>query len=264
MDRIASLQAILVKTVRTDSELFTLKDSTKDIEFFLKLKQDHGTDELHSSLCRVMQTVQFEAGEVIFHFGDRGDHFFIVLEGKVEIKVPPKNESTQRDSLVSTLSRVSFMSKQSSEVTAAFQRRFTRTKLFIPNEVPANPRDESDFTKVAELGPGKSFGELALMKGGGLFRNASVKCLELTTLLTITRDDFNKLLGSLQEKRLHEKITFLSKVEGFKSMSKGALHKLSYYFTLKHYRRGEQVYREGQDPDNVYVVLSGEFEVSPI
>lgn len=264
MERAALLRAILEKTVRTDSELFTLKDSTKDVEFFLKLKQDHGTDELHSSLCKVMQTAQFDAGEFIFHFGDRGDHFFIILEGQVEIRVPPKNESTQQDSLIKTISKASFNSRRTSDVTAAFQRRFLRTKLFVPNEVPANPRDEGDFIKVAELGPGKSFGELALMKGGGLFRNASVKCLEVTTVLTITRSDFNKLLGNLEERRLHEKVTFLSNVQGFQSLSKGALNKLSYYFTLKHYRRGEQVYREGQEPDNVYIAISGEFEVRPI
>mmetsp|Transcript_31922 Transcript_31922/g.54991 ORF Transcript_31922/g.54991 Transcript_31922/m.54991 type:complete len:509 (+) Transcript_31922:1417-2943(+) len=278
MEKIFRLREILEKPIKTENELNVLRDTTKDIDFFRKLKEDHGTDELHTSCCKVMKTSAFEAGEYIFHFGDRGENFCIILEGRIEIFVPPKNtkpdnaaeqpsqndqneQPTHRDSMISTLSRASMISRRSSDLSSIFLRRLQRSRIFKPSEIPFNPQNETNFIKVAELGVGGSFGELALLKGGNV-RNASVKCIEATTLLTLSRSDFNKILGNLEEKRLNEKVSFLSHVQCLKNLSKGALYKLSYYFTMKHFKRGDEVYKEGEESSKVYVVVTGEFQFS--
>lgn len=273
MEQIEKVKAILDKTLRSEAELIFLKDYTKDIEFFRKLKEDNGTDELHASCCKVMRLSCFEVGEYVFHFGDRGDNYYITLEGMVEITVPPSKNSipetapdptnapqqpeAERGSFIAKLARAS---RRTSVLSAVFLRRMNRSKIFVPSEFPLHPQDESKFIKVADLGPGRGFGELALLKG--MVRNASVKCITPTTLLSLSREDFTKLLGNLEEKRLNEKVAFLSHVQCFKNLSKGAMFKLSYYFTLRSIKRGEVVYREGDEAEKVYVILSGEFQFS--
>ena len=39
-------------------------------------------------LCSELQYEFFSAGETIFNYGDFGNKFYIILKGKVEIKVP--------------------------------------------------------------------------------------------------------------------------------------------------------------------------------
>jgi CRP-like cAMP-binding protein len=56
-------------------------------------------------------------------------------------------------------------------------------------------RTGNDEQVLATLGPGQYFGEVALLKGSG--RNATVRAVEDTTVLSIARKDFTALVENL-------------------------------------------------------------------
>src|SRR4029079_16775254 len=56
-------------------------------------------------------------------------------------------------------------------------------------------RSGSDEKVLATLGPGQYFGEVALLESSG--RNATVRAVEDTTVLSIARKDFTALVESL-------------------------------------------------------------------
>jgi len=67
-----------------------------------------------------------------------------------------------------------------------------RVEVLAEAEAPAAP--QSPVHRIAELGPGKAFGEMALLSGHS--RTATIRAIEDTSLLEIAKDDFERLIAS--------------------------------------------------------------------
>ena len=65
-----------------------------------------------------------------------------------------------------------------------------------------------------------------------------------------------------QEILLLEKIDLLKNLEIFRNWSRKALNTAARAFDKLLFRKGEIVYREGENPDSVFIVASGEFKLS--
>lgn len=127
-------QASLVKAItilkkkpveRTAADVGELIEATKSIKFFKTLELDEG-ESVHSDCCKVLQFREYEKGEFIFNYGEPGDSFCIIIQGKVKILVP------------------------------ALRKR--------PQLLHLNYKPES-LQVVETLEAGASFGELALLRG---------------------------------------------------------------------------------------------------
>merc|ERR1719160_1635950 len=70
-------------------ELVQMQDAT----FILSL-----SSSVQTEVCRRLGLENFGTGERIFDYGDEGDKFYIILEGRVSIEVPRRNDNdpTQR------------------------------------------------------------------------------------------------------------------------------------------------------------------------
>ncbi|MBD3169090.1 MAG: mechanosensitive ion channel [candidate division Zixibacteria bacterium] len=80
--------------------------------------------------------------------------------------------------------------------------------LIVSGRVKIVVKDERGYeTDVAELGPGEAFGEMSLFTGEN--RAATVRCLEDSSLIEITKENFKNIL--LKDTSLVEKIA--SKIE---------------------------------------------------
>lgn len=141
-----------------------------------------------------------------------GNKFYIILDGKVDVQVPPNSE---------------------------------------------NPHD---FISVATLGSGSAFGDLALLKDHP--RNATVTCLTDCHMAVLIKEDYLRILGKIAEKKISDFVEFLKEIPIFRSWYKKNLESLYYYFKPQAYNRKNVIYSIGSNPTHVYIVKSGEFEIS--
>lgn len=118
---------------------------------------------------------------------------------------------------------------------------------------------DRSIQEVRTYGPGDSFGELALLQNQP--RAASIQCKTLCHFAVLRREDHEKTLHRLQKKKLDEKVEFLLGQPMFKSWSKGAMTKLSYYFNERNYAWKQVVYRVGDPANDVFFIKKGEFRL---
>ena len=92
-----------------------------------------------------------------------------------------------------------------------------------------------------------------------MFRNATIKAKEPTHLACMDRVSYTKTLKVLEERKLSEVLEFLHSLPFFTNWSNTALTKVKYNFVLKDCIRNTIVYKQGDLPSKVYVIVQGEF-----
>lgn len=84
-----ALKQVLLKPPkeRTAKLIQYLQQSTKDLRFFTKLGE-----EVHYLCCQCMSYQSFPGDQFLFHQGDPGSQFYIVLNGKCSVMLPARVE----------------------------------------------------------------------------------------------------------------------------------------------------------------------------
>lgn len=65
---------------------------TANVKFFQKITEEHKSSEIHRECCEVMTIENFEKNDVVIHFGDIGEKFYIILTGSATILIPSKKK----------------------------------------------------------------------------------------------------------------------------------------------------------------------------
>lgn len=78
----------------------------------------------------------------------------------------------------------------------------------------------------------------------------------------MSKDDYEKVLQKIELKKINKNIEFMHQLPFFKVWTKTALSKLQYSFEEKMFLRNQIIYREGEESDTVYIIKSGDFEVT--
>ncbi|KAH7412001.1 cyclic nucleotide-binding-like protein [Phaeosphaeria sp. MPI-PUGE-AT-0046c] len=114
-------------------------------------------------------------------------------------------------------------------------------------------------TKVGTVGPGGSFGELALMYNAP--RAATVMSSEPSTLWALDRVTFRRILmdSAFQRRRLYE--GFLEEVPLLSSLTPYERSKIADALETKKYPPGTIIIQEGDVGESFYILESGEAEV---
>ena len=126
-------------------------------------------------------------------------------------------------------------------------------------KVNRRPDGKPEYSQLAVLTAGSSFGELALISNQP--RAASILCREATHLAVLERDEYRRILGRIDNDKLEAKVQLLQKHPAFCTLSKSAIQRISYFFTEKAFKRKQIVFRAGQDANFVYLVKSGDFQL---
>jgi hypothetical protein len=64
----------------------------KEVKFFKEIKDL--TMEKYDRICRCLKFQVLEKNETVFHYGSFGEEFFVIISGKVEVRIPnPKIEN---------------------------------------------------------------------------------------------------------------------------------------------------------------------------
>jgi len=90
------LKRILQKTPnnRNDFDIDYLASIVQDVEFFQKLVQEASPKHL-KSCCKYMFYERHASESYVFHHGEKGKNFYIILSGEVCLEVPKKDGSTK-------------------------------------------------------------------------------------------------------------------------------------------------------------------------
>ena len=119
---------------------------------------------------------------------------------------------------------------------------------------------KTEYTQLTMLRSGESFGELALISNKP--RAASILIREQTALAVLERTDYLRLLSRIQDARLSQRVELLQRHPAFSSWSKNSLQKLSYFFKLHTYKRKQVLFRAGQPASEVFLIQSGDFQLT--
>ena len=118
----------------------------------------------------------------------------------------------------------------------------------------------SNGTELARLGPGKYFGELALIEDAP--RKATVTATSACKCWTLDRHNFKSLFGSMDE-AVNESvgIQMLQKVKLLEALSERQLQEVSRCLVSKLYVEGEMIIKQGDVGDCFYLIAEGEVSV---
>jgi cGMP-dependent protein kinase len=182
-------------------------------------------------LASCMLEMRYSSDERVFSKGDVGDAFFVVMEGMFHVT----DENEEEDDTISTTTI-------SSSTTGGDKVTRKRKKL------------------LAECGPGKCFGELALLRRQP--RAATVTAImEDSVALMCKKEAFEAHLGSLQEIQLMWRVEALRKVPilgilGHKQRSRVA--KLMEQHEVVVLKDGDMLVNKGDRLTMLYLVERGE------
>ena len=113
--------------------------------------------------------------------------------------------------------------------------------------------------EVNILSSGEVFGELSILSDKP--RAATIIAKTRVVLGVLSKDSFQKLIGSFTERRLNDKIDFLQSLPIFKSWSKIFLLKVSFYFSLRRMSWNQVLFREGSPSNSIYFIKEGDIMV---
>lgn len=81
---------------RSPAQLQTLVDSTKHIKFFAELTASEGQDA-HRQCVQTMSYLSIKTGQFLFHAGEEGGCFYIILNGSVAVLAPYRKKEGKVD-----------------------------------------------------------------------------------------------------------------------------------------------------------------------
>jgi len=220
--------------LRSSRELSVVLKATKDIEFFAELTREEGSTA-HELCCEVMTLEKHPPGSVITKIGEKGEKFYVILQGKVSVNIPDPQTRMPTETEEPQTSESSFYSE--------------------PNESSVY----AGYIEIAELEQGSSFGAFALLYDKP--RSATVITKEVTYLAVLAKEDFQRVLGSISRKRANEKIEFLYSMPFFRDWTRIGVFKLSFFLKNRTLKRKQVLYQEGDPVEWVYFVKEGEFKV---
>ncbi|GLC68711.1 cGMP-dependent protein kinase [Pleodorina starrii] len=113
--------------------------------------------------------------------------------------------------------------------------------------------------ELARVGEGGCFGELALLRSD--VRAATVKAVADSSVLTLSRDEFTRLLGNLSQLRSVWRLEALKKVPLLTALDAATRSSLAAALRSVNFSSSEDVIRQGDIGDRFYIVERGELGV---
>ena len=241
---------------RDDATVDTLCQLTKDNKFLAGLPSS-----IHRELCKAMTYTKYNKDSVVFSQGDVGDSFYIIITGTLSVHVKSHDSIADRRDAATSIKRDRRRSSLNSFASVAMA-----AMADAGLEATARRRTASMTDPTAIFGPsvalvrsGDSFGELSLIQGAP--RAATCITREVCEFLVISKSAYDEVLADLHARELTEKISALRHIPPLQDWSETKLLKISYTFVKRTYHRGRMIVQEGDNPSNLYIIISGECRV---
>jgi len=127
------------KEERQENDIQAVVEAIKTIKFFQDLKrEDVDFDDFLVTIYEVLNHEHFHKQEAVFHFGERGTKFYVIIKGSVDVYVPKSREEVEK-SLVEKKERPD----------GHWKRRLSRFRNSTPQEAAAPEKNSNGNGSVS-------------------------------------------------------------------------------------------------------------------
>ena len=251
---------------RTDVENRMIADYlSHNYEYFKKIKET--SQKRFLKLINVLRFETYLPNELIININFDEDRFFIVFEGSVFVY---RQNFYEKEMKLGDFCNYLFFIKKKDE--NQYLRLIHKNKHFGINfeEITENPFFNKfkikkfifsieELEEIGQFGDGYVFGEMNLMRKKK--QNMLVKSLVKTDVISVSKFDFNRILKTLEEKRL-ELLSerFKKKFNMFKFWSMEQLITLFNYCSYTVFHKDDYIYKQNEPSQYIYFIEKGKFE----
>ena len=242
---------------------------SEKIDYFKKLKDD-GQISKSEKIVSVLNLEKYNPNQYIMKFGEEGDKFYIVLKGKVALYKPIYN---RKEMTLQKYTDLMYDIKYHELDQLKFDRMIEKNNhLIIDVEIlfkldsNAQSMKQKSYFFIEEdqllgiFSDGFPFGEIALMKN--CTRNASVKAIDETYCISLTKSDYNKIIRELEQKRLEKSLNMFKRdFPLFENWPNNLMLKIFNSISKLELLKGDYLYKQNQDSDFIYLINNGTFEL---
>ena len=259
---------------RKEKDIINVADYlSKNYQYFQNIKGDSKLKV--ENLAKIARIKICYPGESIIRYGEIGDKFYVVMEGKIQI-YKPMYEGVQMtpNEFIKYMNNIQLIEKDEDKYSRL--KEFNKNKNFdldkymnyAPNTNVMNTKRDVFIEKLelmGSYGEGFSFGELSLIRNEK--RNATIKCSnednnKYTLLLSIGKESYNRALKEYQEKKLLKDIENFIKTYPFcKNFTKENMISLFNCLNKINLEKGEYLFHQNDEDTNLYFITNGKFEV---
>lgn len=244
----------------------------KHIEYFQKLNGESDGPDRIPKLIQVLTYECFKKDDYIINFGEIGDKFYILLSGSVSVYKPsPKNMYMTLYDYVKYLVNIRDVEKNllKFERVQSYNSNIDRVKLLLinynPDKLPYSSKklplvvEEERF--LVKLGPGVSFGEMALIKNEP--RNADIIANETCILGSVDKIDYRKIIKDMEEQKINLQLkSFKMDFPFYNEWPASRCFRILSAFTTEVFNKDDYVYKQNSLPTHLYIIRKGEFQVT--
>jgi CRP-like cAMP-binding protein len=182
----------------------------------------------HQNVCKEMTLVTFKPNEPIVKEGEPGDSFYYILNGMVKVITYKKVDIG--------------LESQDTKFKIEVKRIYLKLKQYL-----------------GDLGPGQTFGELALIYGTP--RAATVVPITNAALIRLDKHSFDTYVKDFFENQLKDQIEFMKLCPIFHRAPKEHLIKLAVRAEVKKYMTEQNIISAGIKTNYLYIVRRGNVKV---
>ena len=243
---------------RSEDQLMSLDDLIDKVQFFRNLQPE----QCHA-LFQLCDVRKLHYGEVLFRQGDVGNALYVVLKGKLNVKVRLARKASSK--ALADHKKMSL--KRKSSQRHGLKRKQTKEEMEA-DTMSAEQREQALIEKyateqvVAKIGELRAFGELALHSADGKRRAGVVAASDQVVLLEINRRDYERSLKRWKARITRDRVAFLKKTHTFRFCTDEDLAKIVGSVRVCTYSPGQVIVRQGDaGTGEIFLVQAGECAV---
>lgn len=276
----------VIPSLRDHSMIKALNDATGHLSFFYR-KSSELDPESYKMLLRHAKIEKFRKNEMIIRIGDIGEKFYLILKGscyvlvkRSGIKVEKKDEIKKRkpekaepasQNHVSIFNKTSIDRGETTPLSTRTERNFSEGESEEDSIEDQNdpvpfptPEMRKKFGKkhfiVRTMESGDSFGEIALQYNTE--RTATIITKEETYLISLSSQDYKKILQESELISSEKLVTLLSKVCFLEPWKRGNIQELLLQMSSSKHKISSFLFQSGAPIDKMFFIKKGAVELN--
>ena len=252
------------KKSRIDVENRMIADYlTQHYQYFNQIKDS--SRERFLKLISVLSLENVSPNEIIINIGKENNNFYVIFEGSVIVyrKYNYKKDMTlgefcdylkksKRESLIDYRNNI----KNNSYLDLNFEHIISDELSYLALKYKIFNFTIEEAEEIGTYSEGYSFGELSLINKKN--KDMIIKSVTKCRLISVSKFDFNRILRTLEEKRLEKKAYLFKKnFPLFKNWQMEQLITLFNYFSQEIFHCEDYVFKQNDENEYIYFIEEG-------